>query len=192
MGGSNKHLKNRSPTKTLDKMTPYEAWHNKKPDLSDLHIFGCDAYHHLEEARRKLDGKTMKCRFLGYEGVNQFRSWTADKVIVSSHIAWNEVLVTEIGGYEDLVNLTFDDPSSTESTHNYQKPLERPTETPKGTIEEAEPNVSGANSDVKADSDGSETSPIDEGPTTRPRRSRRGGRYSRLDPVSNRGCKPDG
>ncbi len=67
------YLKNRSPTNALDHITPYEAWHGKKPDLSNLHIFGCAAYHHIEGARRKLDDKSLKCQFLGYEGVNQFR-----------------------------------------------------------------------------------------------------------------------
>jgi len=67
------YLKNRSPTTALDNITPYEAWHGKKPDLSYLHTFGCIAYHHVEKARRKLDDKSLKCQFLSYEGVNQFR-----------------------------------------------------------------------------------------------------------------------
>ena len=34
------YTRNRSPTKALDKMTPYEAYHGRKPDLSTLRIFG--------------------------------------------------------------------------------------------------------------------------------------------------------
>ena len=110
------YLKNRSPTKALPNITPYEAWHHRKPDLSDLHIFGCIAYHHYEGDRRKLDGKTLKCRFLGYKGVNQFRLWTGTKVIVSSHVVWDEAS-TEVGGYEegekvDLSFLDFGGPST--------------------------------------------------------------------------------
>jgi transposase InsO family protein len=67
------YLKNRSPTTALDQITPYEAWHGKKPDLSNLHTFECIAYHHVKGARRKLDDKSLKCQFLGYEKVNQFR-----------------------------------------------------------------------------------------------------------------------
>jgi len=118
------YLKNRSPTTALDKITPYEAWHGKKPDLSYLHTFGCIAYHHVEGARRKLDDKSLKCQFLGYEGVNQFRLWNGKNVLISSHVQWDEV-VTESGGYdEDLsVLISFDDqtddaPSPIKTTEN--------------------------------------------------------------------------
>ncbi len=118
------YLKNRSPTTALDKITPYEAWHGKKPDLSYLHTFGCIAYHHVEGARRKLDDKSLKCQFLGYEGVNQFRLWNGKKVLISSHVQWDEV-VTEAEGYdEDLsVLISFDDqtddaPSPIKTTEN--------------------------------------------------------------------------
>ncbi len=110
------YLKNRSPTNSLDKITPYEAWHGKKPDLSDLHTFGCIAYHHIEGARRKLHDKSLKCQFLGYEGVSQFRLWNGKKVLISSHIQWDEV-VTEARWYEeDLSVLDFDDQT------NYDEP----------------------------------------------------------------------
>lgn len=36
-------LINRSPTSTL-KTTPYEMWEKKKPNLSNLHMFGCEVY----------------------------------------------------------------------------------------------------------------------------------------------------
>jgi hypothetical protein len=32
---------NRSPTTSLKGVTPYEAWHGKKPDVSFLRTFGC-------------------------------------------------------------------------------------------------------------------------------------------------------
>jgi len=117
------YLKNRSPTTALDQITPYEAWHGKKPDLSNLHTFGCTAYHHVEGARRKLDDKSLKCQFLGYEGVNQFRLWNGKKVLISSHVQWDEA-VTEAGGYdEDLSVLSFDEqiddePSPQKTTEN--------------------------------------------------------------------------
>ena len=40
------YLKNFSPTKVLNNMTPYETWHKEKPDLKHLQIFGCVAYMH--------------------------------------------------------------------------------------------------------------------------------------------------
>ena len=46
-------------------MTPYELWFGKKPKLSFLKVWGCDAYvkrfHH-----DKLKPKSEKCVFIGY------------------------------------------------------------------------------------------------------------------------------
>ena len=65
------YLRNRSPTKALEGITPYEAWSGTKPDVSSLRIFGCSAYAHVPKAeRRKLDSKAGKCVLLGY-GTNQ-------------------------------------------------------------------------------------------------------------------------
>ena len=65
------YLPNRSATKALEGVTPYEAWSGTKPDVSSLRVFGCSAYAHVPKAeRRKLDSKTRKCVLLGY-GTNQ-------------------------------------------------------------------------------------------------------------------------
>ncbi len=110
------YLKNRSSTTALNNITSYEAWHGKKPDLSYLHTFECIAYHHVKEARRKLDDKSLKCQFLGYEEVNQFRLWNGKKVLISSHIQWDEVVI-EVEEYdEDLSILFFDDQIEDESS----------------------------------------------------------------------------
>ena len=41
------YLRNRSPTKVLDDMTPFEARMKEKPRVEHLRIFGCDAYAHV-------------------------------------------------------------------------------------------------------------------------------------------------
>jgi transposase InsO family protein len=38
------YLLNRSPTKSVAGMTPYQAWHEKKPNVKHLHTFGCIAH----------------------------------------------------------------------------------------------------------------------------------------------------
>jgi hypothetical protein len=38
------YMLNRSPTKALNGMTPYEAWHGRKPTVSHLRVFGCLAF----------------------------------------------------------------------------------------------------------------------------------------------------
>lgn len=39
------YLLNRVTCKAVPSMTPYEAWYGKKPNVSHLHVFGCDALH---------------------------------------------------------------------------------------------------------------------------------------------------
>ena len=56
-----------APTKALQSITPYEAWHGKKPSVSHLRVFGCFAYALvLQQHRRKLNDKAVKCTFVGY------------------------------------------------------------------------------------------------------------------------------
>ena len=47
-------------------MTPQEAWSGKKPAVDHFRIFGCIAYAHVpDEKRKKLEDKILKCVFLG-------------------------------------------------------------------------------------------------------------------------------
>eukprot|EP00253_Pinus_taeda_P007412 PITA_07412 len=60
------YLVNRSPSLALDDKTPQEVWTSKKPSLSHMRVFGCDAYVHVpKEKRTKLDSKSEKCIFIG-------------------------------------------------------------------------------------------------------------------------------
>lgn len=58
-------------------ITPYEAWHNRKPDVSRLRVFGPIAYVHIPKAeRRKLEAKSIRCIFVGYSSTQKaFRFW---------------------------------------------------------------------------------------------------------------------
>jgi hypothetical protein len=47
-------------------MTPEEAWNGRKPSVDHFKVFGCIAYAHVpDEKRKKLDDKGEKCVFLG-------------------------------------------------------------------------------------------------------------------------------
>ena len=46
------YLVNRSPSSALDDKTPQEVWTGKKPSLSHLTVFGCDAYVHVPKKKR--------------------------------------------------------------------------------------------------------------------------------------------
>ena len=61
------YIRNRSPTSCLKEKTPYESWHNEKPNVSHFKVFGCKAFVHVpDQKRKKLDKKSMQCIFVGY------------------------------------------------------------------------------------------------------------------------------
>jgi hypothetical protein len=85
------YLRNWSPTKAVEGKTPYEAWMGKKPTVSHLRVFGCDAYAHVpKDERGKLD---VKCMFVGYgEETKGYRLYdpVRGKIIFSRDVVFNE------------------------------------------------------------------------------------------------------
>ena len=60
------YLKNRNPTKALEK-TPHEEWSGEKPTIKHLRPFGCKAYVHVPvQKHSKLDSKSVEGIFIGY------------------------------------------------------------------------------------------------------------------------------
>ena len=55
---------NRASSKSVE-TTPYELWFGKRPNLSFLKIWGCDAYVKKLQPN-KLESKSDKCVFVGY------------------------------------------------------------------------------------------------------------------------------
>ena len=55
---------NRAPSKSVE-TSPYELWFGKKPKLSFLKVWGCDAYVKKLQPD-KLEPKSEKCVFIGY------------------------------------------------------------------------------------------------------------------------------
>ena len=61
------YLKNRSPSKSFESKTPFEALYGYKPAVKHSRIFGSKTFSHIpKEDRRKLDSKAIKCTFIGY------------------------------------------------------------------------------------------------------------------------------
>ena len=88
------YLRNRSPTKSVEAMTPSEAWTGEKPNVIHLRIFGCAASAHVaKDERRKLDPKARKCIFLGYSNETKgYRLYDprCEKVFSSRDVVFNE------------------------------------------------------------------------------------------------------
>ncbi|WVZ79227.1 hypothetical protein U9M48_026831 [Paspalum notatum var. saurae] len=62
------YILNRSPTKSLEDKTPFEAWHERKPDVAHLCTFGCIG--HVKVTRpnlAKLEDRSKPMIFLGYK-----------------------------------------------------------------------------------------------------------------------------
>jgi hypothetical protein len=68
------YLLNCSPASFIG-ITPHEAWHGRRPNLSYIRVFGCVAFAHTPNipSRKKLDDRSIPCQLLGYEGSHQYR-----------------------------------------------------------------------------------------------------------------------
>ena len=64
---------NRAPSKSVE-TTPYELWFGKKPKLSFLKVWGCDAYVKKFQAN-KLEPKADKCIFIEYPKIVGYTSY---------------------------------------------------------------------------------------------------------------------
>jgi len=61
------YILNRCPTNAVQDKTPLEAWSGQKPSAKNLRVFGFIRYMHvLDQKRHKLEDKTIRGIFLGY------------------------------------------------------------------------------------------------------------------------------
>ncbi|MCO5576350.1 hypothetical protein L7F22_030159 [Adiantum nelumboides] len=66
------YLMNQSPIEFLKGITPYEALRKVKPKVHHLRVFGCLAFTHVpDEKRKKPDDKSRKCILVGYNDVSK-------------------------------------------------------------------------------------------------------------------------
>nr|GEV86095.1 retrovirus-related Pol polyprotein from transposon TNT 1-94 [Tanacetum cinerariifolium] len=94
------YLINRSPHRSLDGNIPEILWSGNSVDYSNLRVFGCPIYVHVNEG--KLVPRAVKCIFLGYGfGVKGYRVWCPDpkycKIIHSRDVTFNEDVIINSG-----------------------------------------------------------------------------------------------
>jgi hypothetical protein len=98
------YLVNRSPRRAKKGATPEQLYIGKIPDIGNLQVFGCIAYLHVpKENRKKLDTKTKKCIFVGYDEQSKvYRVYdpTKKKIALSRDIVFDESLV----GYQHILD----------------------------------------------------------------------------------------
>lgn len=124
------YLINRSPNTFLNLKATEEVWSGREVDYSALKVFGCSAYAHIpSDQRAKLDSKSLRCIFLGFEkGVKGYKLWdpTNRKVSYSRDVVFDEASmlnrelekeVQENSKHKVITELV---PSSTETTTQNQ------------------------------------------------------------------------
>ena len=88
------HILNRSPTFSVRDMTPQEAWSGREPAVDHFRIFGCIAYAHVpDEKRKKLEDKSLKCVFLGVSETSKaYKLYDplTKKVVISRDVIFDE------------------------------------------------------------------------------------------------------
>lgn len=68
------YLINWSPSLAVNLKTPQEIWTGKPPSLKHLRVFRCAAYAPIKQD--KLDARSQKCIFLGYQKrVKGYKLW---------------------------------------------------------------------------------------------------------------------
>lgn len=87
------YVLNRTLSKQLANMTPYEKWF-VKPSIVHVRVFGAVAYmHHPKQVVRKWDPRSRKMIFVGYENDSKnYRLWDPEKrkVYVSANVKFDE------------------------------------------------------------------------------------------------------
>uniref|UniRef100_A0ACD5TXY1 Uncharacterized protein n=1 Tax=Avena sativa TaxID=4498 RepID=A0ACD5TXY1_AVESA len=88
------HILNRAPTRALSGVTPYEAWHGRRPDVSYLRTFGCTVFvKKVGPCVTKLSDRETPMVFVGYEdGSKAYRVYdpSAHKLHITRDAAFDE------------------------------------------------------------------------------------------------------
>jgi len=88
------YVLNRCPTKSLNNITPYEAWHGRKPSVKHMRTFGCVAYVKLVGPNlTKLCDRSAKMIFIGYDsGTKGYRFYNpaTGKLVVGRDAIFDE------------------------------------------------------------------------------------------------------
>jgi len=88
------HILNKLPSTSSGSLTtPYEMYFNKKPDLSNIRVFGCSVYSKMTGHRAKLDDRSHVGIFIGFtDGVKGWKilNTTTKRVTTSKNCTFVE------------------------------------------------------------------------------------------------------
>ena len=118
------HILNRSPTLSVQNMTPEEAWNGRKPNVDHFRIFGCICYARIpDQTRTKLDDKGEKCIFLGVSDCSKaYKLYNpiTKKIVINRDIIFDEenFWTWSESGSQRQIPTDFDGQDEAENQHN--------------------------------------------------------------------------
>lgn len=137
------YLLNRLPTETIKFKTPYEIWNGRRPDLSNIREFGCEAFCKNLGNIKKLDPRTQKLIMVGYStsGYRLFDSVRRKIVYARDVIFETKEENTELEALKLLRDVQFYERDSEESDEDSEtQENNTPILTEPETIEDEEKN----------------------------------------------------
>ena len=106
------YIRNRCPTSARDGVTPYECLFKQKPDVGNLHVFGCVSYVHISDGQRtKLEVKSRKSISIGYpEGTKGYKLFdpSSGKFIRSRDVIFQERKFHDFGNKHNNQSVSCD------------------------------------------------------------------------------------
>ncbi|KAH9681844.1 hypothetical protein KPL71_027113 [Citrus sinensis] len=127
------YLSNRSPTRSVWGKTPQEAWSGRKPGITHLRVFGSIAHVHVpDESRAKLDDKSEKFIFIGYENNSKgYKLYNPNngKIVINRDVVFDEEGEWDFGSSVDDFNffpIEEDDHTQIKQVDEQQEPATPP------------------------------------------------------------------
>jgi hypothetical protein len=125
------YLINRSPNSAIDFKILEEVWTSKPVDYSNLIIFSCPAYAHVNNG--KLVPRAQKFTFIGYcYGVKRYHLLCAQskKVIINRDVTFDENTFSSSGGVSDSGSSPTSMPETTDENLDVVVPINVDSVTP--------------------------------------------------------------
>ena len=148
------YLINRSPSIPLDKKTPIEAWSDSPADYSQLKVFGCTAYAHVDNG--KLEPRAIKCVFIGYgSGVKGYKLWNPEtkKAFMSRSVVFNESVMYFDKLSSDVLPDFSEEQVRVEVEHSVEKENVTVDNDGAATSDDSDPDSAGSDDSDSSDSD---------------------------------------
>lgn len=113
------YLQNRITSSSLPiNKTPYELWHNRKPDISHFRVFGSPCWYHVQDPPNgKLGSRAKEAILIGYASNHKaykLYDFSSSKVVISRDVIFEEAKMNEM--LKDLPSDSIEYPDDISST----------------------------------------------------------------------------